>query len=217
MKVLIVEDEEKIRWIIKDYLIEENFEISEANDGEQALDLFYKNKYNLIILDWMLPKIEGIDVCKEIRKSSNVPIIMLTAKNLDNDQIKGFKNGADEYITKPFNPNLLVLRVKNLIKRCYGEELIKIKNLMIDFNSKKIFKDKVEIKLAPKEFLLLWYFYKNKNITLSREKILNDVWGFDYFGDERTVDYHVKELRKKLGKELIKTRRNFGYIFEVSK
>jgi len=216
-KILIVEDDEKIRNLIKDYLIDENYIVSEAENGMEGYEKFFSEKYSLIILDWMLPLKDGMELCRDIRKISSIPILILTAKTLDEDQIKSFKNGADEFIAKPFNPKLLVLRVDALINRCFPKvEIFSYKNLKINFNTTKTYVNDVEVILFPKETELLNFFIQNKNITLSREKILNEVWGFDYFGDIRTVDSHIKSLRKKIGKNFIKTIRNFGYIFEVN-
>ncbi|MGM0641581.1 MAG: response regulator transcription factor [Thermotogota bacterium] len=215
-KVLLVEDDNKISYIVKEYLEEEGYSVDVLDNGNHVLEKVYENNYHLIILDWMLPSISGIVLCNQIRKNYTTPIIMLTAKTLDEDQIKGFISGADDYITKPFNPNLLLLRIKNLFNRTYGlENIIKIDNILIDFNAKKIIKDNKEIKFSPKEYDLLIYFIINKNILLSRDKILSDVWGYDFFGDERTVDTHVKMIRKKLNNNIIKTVRKKGYILEL--
>jgi len=216
-KIMIVEDEEKIRRIIKDYLSDEGFETDECENGTEAFEIFCSGGYKLLILDWMIPGMSGIELCREIRNISDVPIIMLTAKNMDEDQIKGFEYGADEYITKPFNPSLLVKRVEAVIKRCYPhkEEFVK-GDILVDFASARVFSDAKEIKLTPKEYELLKYFVGNPGIILSREKILDNVWGFDYTGDCRTVDSHVRSLRRKLGNDIVNILRSLGYRFEVN-
>lgn len=216
-KVLIVDDEWKIRKLIKDYLIKEEFLVDEAGDGEEGLDKFYSNNYDIIILDVMMPRIDGWSMCRKIREESNIPIIMLTARSEESDELFGFELEADEYITKPFNPKLLVARVKALLRRDgkIGEKnIIVIGEIAIDNTKREVRIGNEVLELTPKEYDLLHYFVENKNIALSREKILNTVWGWDYFGDPRTVDTHIKRLRKKLGGDYIQTVRGFGYKFE---
>lgn len=216
-KVLIVDDEWKIRKLIKDYLIKEEFLVDEAGDGEEGLDKFYSNNYDIIILDVMMPRIDGWSMCRKIREESNIPIIMLTARSEESDELFGFELEADEYITKPFNPKLLVARVKALLRRDgkIGEKnIIIIGEIVIDNTKREVRIGNEVLELTPKEYDLLHYFVENKNIALSREKILNAVWGWDYFGDPRTVDTHIKRLRKKLGGDYIQTVRGFGYKFE---
>ena len=222
IKVLVVDDESRMRKLVRDFLIRDNFEVLEAADGEQALDLFYRDKeIALIILDVMMPKINGWDVCREIRETSKVPIIMLTAKGDENDELQGFDLGVDEYISKPFSPRILVARVGAILRRANrvaDEESIEIGGIVMDKVAHLVTVDAERVELSFKEFELLAYFIENKGIALSREKILNHVWNYDYFGDARTIDTHVKKLRNKLGKrgEYIKTIWGMGYKFEVS-
>ncbi len=222
IKVLVVDDESRMRKLVRDFLIRDNFEVLEAADGEQALDLFYRDKeIALIILDVMMPKINGWDVCREIRETSKVPIIMLTAKGDENDELQGFDLGVDEYISKPFSPRILVARVGAILRRANrvaDEESIEIGGIVMDKVAHLVTVDAERVELSFKEFELLAYFIENKGIALSREKILNSVWNYDYFGDARTIDTHVKKLRNKLGKrgEYIKTIWGMGYKFEVS-
>ena len=222
IKVLVVDDESRMRKLVRDFLIRDNFEVLEAADGEQALDLFYRDKeIALIILDVMMPKINGWDVCREIRETSKVPIIMLTAKGDENDELQGFDLGGYEYISKPFSPRILVARVGAILRRANrvaDEESIEIGGIVMDKVAHLVTVDAERVELSFKEFELLAYFIENKGIALSREKILNHVWNYDYFGDARTIDTHVKKLRNKLGKrgEYIKTIWGMGYKFEVS-
>ena len=221
LKVLMVDDESRMRKLVSDFLTRKGYEVIEAGDGEEAIDKFYEDKdIALIILDVMMPKMNGWDVCKEIRKNSNVPIIMLTAKSDEASELNGFDCGADEYISKPFSPKILTARVDALIRRSYSidsSEIIDVGGIIIN-NAAHIVKiNDEEIELSFKEFELLTYFVDNKGIALSREKILNNVWNYDYFGDARTIDTHVKKLRKKLGDkgDYIKTIWGMGYKFEV--
>lgn len=222
IKILVVDDESRMRKLVRDFLIRDNFEVLEAGDGEEALDLFYRDKdIALIILDVMMPKINGWDVCREIRETSKVPIIMLTAKGDENDELQGFDLGVDEYISKPFSPKILVARVGAILRRAnrvVEEEAIDIGGIVMDKVAHLVTVDGERVELSFKEFELLAYFIENKGIALSREKILNHVWNYDYFGDARTIDTHVKKLRNKLGKrgEYIKTIWGMGYKFEVS-
>ena len=222
IKVLVVDDESRMRKLVRDFLIRDNFEVLEAADGEQALDLFYRDKeIALIILDVMMPKINGWDVCREIRETSKVPIIMLTAKGDENDELQGFDLGVDEYISKPFSPRILVARVGAILRRANrvaDEESIEIGGIVMDKVAHLVTVDAERVELSFKEFELLAYFIENKGIALSREKILNHVWNYDYFGDARTIDTHVKKLRSKMGEkgELIRTIWGMGYKFEVN-
>ncbi len=221
LKILVVDDESRMRKLVGDFLVKQNFEVLEAADGEEALDKFYADKeIALIILDVMMPKMNGWDVCKEIRETSKVPIIMLTAKGEESDELLGFDIGADEYISKPFSPKILVARVEAILRRTGRkgeEEVLEIGGIVMDRLAHQVKVDGKELELSYKEFELLTYFIENKGIALSREKILNHVWNYDYFGDARTIDTHVKKLRSKLGSrgEYIKTIWGMGYKFEV--
>ncbi len=221
IKVLMVDDESRMRKLVSDFLTHKNYEVYEAADGEEAIDMFYENKdISLIILDVMMPKMNGWEVCRQIRKDSKVPIIMLTAKGEEQDELQGFECGADEYIAKPFSPKILTARVDALVRRVYSmdsSECIEIGGIEIDKAAHIVKIDGDEIDLSYKEFELLTYFVENKGLALSREKILNNVWNYDYFGDARTIDTHVKKLRKKMGDkgDYIKTIWGMGYKFEV--
>ncbi len=202
LKVLVVDDESRMRKLVRDFLVKQDYEVVEAEDGEDALNKFYEQKdIALVILDVMMPKINGWDVCREIRDNSKVPIIMLTAKGEESDELQGFSIGADEYISKPFSPKILVARVEAILRRTgkSEEEVIEIGGISIDKLGHQVLVDGRELELSYKEFELLTYFIENKGIALSREKILNHVWNYDYFGDARTIDTHVKKLRSKLG------------------
>jgi len=215
MKVLVVEDEENIRKIIKKILELNKFEVLEAEDGAKAMDIFYSEKIDLIILDWMLPKISGIEILKMIREESSIPILMLTAKTQDDDEIEGLEVGASDYLKKPFSIKVLITRVKKLLNLIGKNK--KIGNIELDMSNHKVFIEGKNISVSPKEFELLSYLILNNGIALSREKILVDVWDFAYEGDYRTVDTHIKTLRKKIGGNYIKTVRGVGYKFEVDK
>lgn len=221
LKILVVDDESRMRKLVKDFLIKSNYEVLEAEDGCQALDLFYEIKdIALIILDVMMPKLDGYEVCREIRQSSKVPVIMLTAKSDERDELQGFQLGVDEYITKPFSPKILVARVEAVLRRTNrldSAELLEAGGIVIDRTAHSVSIEGKQVELSFKEFELLTYFMENKGIALSREKILNHVWNYDYFGDARTIDTHVKKLRSKMGDkgELIKTIWGMGYKFEV--
>ena len=222
LKILVVDDESRMRKLVKDFLVKKQYKVLEAGDGEEAIEVFFGNKdISLIILDVMMPKMDGWEVCKEIRKFSKVPIIMLTAKSEENDELKGFELGVDEYISKPFSPKILVARVDAILRRAnkIGADMtIEAGDIKIDKAAHIVkVKDK-EIELSFKEFELLTYFIENQGIALSREKILNNVWNYDYFGDARTIDTHVKKLRSKLGDcgDYIKTVWGMGYKFEVN-
>ena len=220
MKILVVDDESRMRKLVSDFLTRKGYEVIEAADGIEAVDIFMENKdIALIILDVMMPGMDGWEVCREIRKDSKVPIIMLTAKGEENDELHGFECGADEYISKPFSPKILTARVDAILRRAYGvdgNEVIEIGGIVIDKAAHIVKIDGEEIDLSYKEFELLTYFVENKGLALSREKILNNVWNYDYYGDSRTIDSHIKKLRKKMGKkgEHIQTIRGLGYKFE---
>ena len=220
-KILVVDDESRIRKLIKDYLRRSGYEVIEASDGEEALEIFYKTKdISLIILDVMMPNLDGWEVLKEIRESSKVPIIMLTAKSEEEDELNGYSLGADEYVLKPFSPKVLVARVEAVLRRSLGEETSIIENdgIRIDENAHEVTVDGKSVELSVREYDLLKYFMKNPGIALSREKILNSVWDYDYYGDARTIDTHVKKLRSKLldKGDLIKTIWGVGYKFGSS-
>ena len=221
LKVLMVDDESRMRKLVSDFLTRKGYQVIEAGDGEEAIDKFYEDKnISLVILDVMMPKMNGGDTCRQIRKNSNVPIIMLTAKSDEASELNGFDCGADEYISKPFSPKILTARVDALIRRSYSidsSEMIDVGGIVINKAAHIVKINDEEIELSFKEFELLTYFVDNKGIALSREKILNNVWNYDYFGDARTIDTHVKKLRKKLGDkgDYIKTIWGMGYKFEV--
>ena len=216
--VLIVDDELRMRKLISDFLSREGYRIIEADNGQTALEQLYLGKIDLVILDVMMPKYDGWTVCREIRKNSNIPVIMLTVKAEEIDQLFGFEIGADEYITKPFSPKVLTARVNALFRRLEQNQGIAYKNLQIDANARAASIDGARIDLSPKEYELLVYLAENKGRALSREQILNHVWSYDYFGDLRTVDTHINRLRNKMGSQsnLIQTIRGFGYRFEAS-
>ncbi len=221
LKILVVDDESRMRKLVRDFLVKQNFDVLEAGDGEEAIDIFFKEKdIALIILDVMMPKMDGWQVCREIRKYSKVPIIMLTAKGDERDELQGFDLGVDEYITKPFSPKILVARVEAILRRSNlltNDDEISVGGIELNKAAHQVKIDGQEIELSYKEFELLAYFLENQGIALSREKILNNVWNYDYFGDARTIDTHVKKLRSKLGEkgEMIKTIWGMGYKFEV--
>ena len=221
IKVLMVDDESRMRKLVSDFLTRKGYIVIEAGDGEEALDRFYADKdISLVILDVMMPKMNGWDVCREIRKNSKVPIIMLTAKSDESSELNGFECGADEYIAKPFSPKILTARVDALIRRSYSidsSEVTDVGGIIIDKAAHIVKIDGQEIDLSFKEFELLTYFMENEGIALSREKILNHVWNYDYFGDARTIDTHVKKLRAKIGEkgDYIKTIWGMGYKFEA--
>lgn len=221
LKILVVDDESRMRKLVKDFLVKDNYSVVEAADGEEAVDIFMSSKdIALIILDVMMPKLDGYGVAAEIRKVSQVPIIMLTAKSDERDELKGFELGVDEYITKPFSPKILVARVEAVLRRSNagGEDgLIGAGGIEMDISAHQVKVDGEIIDLSYKEFELLNYFLVNQGVALSREKILNNVWNYDYFGDARTIDTHVKKLRSKLGDrgDYIKTIWGMGYKFEV--
>ena len=221
LKILVVDDESRMRKLVKDFLEREGHIIIEAADGMEAMDIFYENKdIALIILDVMMPRMDGWQVCREVRALSQVPIIMLTARGEERDELQGFELGVDEYNSKPFSPKILVARVNAILKRgraAASEDLIDAGVIVIDKAAHLVKIDDVPIDLSVKEFELLTYFVENQKMALSREKILNNVWDYDYFGDARTIDTHVKKLRSKLGEKgnYIKTIWGMGYKFEV--
>ena len=221
LKILVVDDESRMRKLVRDFLVKSNFEVLEAGDGEEALDIFYKDKdIALIILDVMMPKMDGWQVCREIRVNSKVPIIMLTARGDERDELQGFQLGVDEYISKPFSPKILVARIEAILRRGNAGtgEILEAAGIRVDKDAHEASVDGQPVDLSNKEFELLIYFMENQGMALSREKILNNVWNYDYFGDARTIDTHVKKLRSKLGEkgEFIKTIWGMGYKFEVN-
>lgn len=222
IKILVVDDESRMRKLVHDFLAREGYEVVEAADGEEALDIFYRDKeISIIVLDVMMPKINGWEVCREIRKISKLPIIMLTAKGDESDELNGFEIGADEYISKPFSPKILVARVTALLRRAnkIGEtaDIREAGGIVMDKTAHTVAIDGQNIDLSVKEFELLDYFMNNRGIALSRERILDSVWSYDYFGDARTIDTHVKKLRSKMGAkgDYIKTVWGVGYKFEI--
>ena len=221
LKVLVVDDEARMRKIVKDFLVAKDYKVVEASNGEEAIDIVYEDKdIDLVLLDVMMPKMDGWETCREIRKVSQVPIIMLTAKSDGTDELLGYNLGIDEYITKPFSPKILVARIDAILRRTNKlneEDIITAGRLNINKTSHVVSVDGNSIELSYKEFELLCYFAENKGIALSREKILNNVWNYDYFGDARTIDTHVKKIRSKLGDcgDYIKTIWGMGYKFEV--
>ena len=221
LKVLVVDDESRMRKLVRDFLVKKDFEVLEAGDGAEAIDIFFATKdIALVILDVMMPKMDGWQVCREIRAYSQVPIIMLTAKSDERDELLGFELGVDEYISKPFSPKILVARVEAILRRTSGlaaDDVIRAGGLEVNKAAHEVTIDGKSIELSYKEFELLTYFMENQGIALSREKILNSVWNYDYFGDARTIDTHVKKLRSKLGAkgDYIKTIWGMGYKFEV--
>lgn len=220
LKILVVDDEPRMRKLVKDFLTVKGFQVIEAEDGEQAIDIFFEEKdIALILLDVMMPKMDGWEVLKTIRQYSQIPILMLTARGEEQDELQGFKLGADEYISKPFSPKILVARVEAILRRSSqgSKDVIEIGGIRIDKSAHLVEIDGVPVDLSYKEFELMTYFAENQGIALSREKILNNVWNYDYFGDARTIDTHVKKLRSKLGEkgEYIKTIWGMRYKFEV--
>ena len=220
-KILVVDDESRMRKLVHDFLSKNNYEVLEAENGEVAVDLFFEQKdIALIILDVMMPKMDGWQVCREIRQYSAVPIIMLTAKSDERDELLGFELGVDEYISKPFSPKILVARVEAILRRAGASaaEVTELGGIVLNRSAHQVSIDGKPIELSVKEFELLAYFISNKGVALSRERILNNVWNYDYFGDARTIDTHVKKLRSKMGEkgDYIKTIWGMGYKFEVN-
>ena len=222
LKILVVDDESRMRKLVKDFLTKKGFTVIEAGDGEEAVDKFFEVKdIALIILDVMMPKMDGWQVCREIRQYSRVPIIMLTAKSDEKDELQGFDLGVDEYITKPFSPKILVARVEAILRRSNvlaADDTMEAGGIELNKAAHEVLIDGKSVELSYKEFELLAYFMSNQGVALSRERILNNVWNYDYFGDARTIDTHVKKLRSKLGAqgEYIKTIWGMGYKFEVN-
>jgi len=216
MNVLIVDDEELIRNVIKEYLLLEGYNVYEAENGIDSIDKCKNNKIDLVIMDIMMPKMDGYTACKEIKKFVDIPFIMLSARSEEYDKLIGFEIGIDDYVTKPFSPKELVARVKAVLKRNKQTNNYKIAGIEIDDLAHIVYVDKEKIELTPKEYDLLKYLIENKNIALSRENLLSSIWGYDFYGDDRTVDTHIKTLRARLGKyrDLIKTVRGMGYKIE---
>ena len=223
LKILVVDDESRMRKLVKDFLVKNGFQVIEAENGAEAVDIFFEeNDIALMILDVMMPKMDGWEVCREIRQYSKVPIIMLTARGDERDELLGFELGVDEYISKPFSPKILVARVEAILRRtnlANQEEVLEAGGICVNKAAHQVTLDGKPMELSYKEFELLSYFVENEGIALSREKILNSVWNYDYFGDARTIDTHVKKLRSKMGEkgELIKTVWGMGYKFEAGK
>lgn len=220
IKILVVDDEARMRKLVKDFLLIKGYQVLEAEDGEQAVDVFFQEKdIALVILDVMMPKMDGWEVCKTIRRFSQVPIVMLTARADERDELLGFELGVDEYISKPFSPKILVARIEAILRRknVTTGEIMEIGGICVDKDAHEVTVDGQPVDLSNKEFELLTYFMENQGMALSREKILNNVWNYDYFGDARTIDTHVKKLRSKLGAkgDNIKTIWGMGYKFEV--
>ncbi len=219
--ILIVDDEERMRKLIKDFLKAKGYNIIEAEDGQKALEIFeeQQSKINLILLDVMMPKLDGWSVLRQIRQNSKIPIVMLTARGEEQDELFGFELGVDEYIAKPFSPKILVARVEAILKRIYGDqkETKDFNGIVIDEQGRTVSVDGKDVELSLREYELLKYLLDNKDIALSRDKILNNVWNYDYYGDSRTIDSHIKKIRHKLGKKgkYIKTIRGIGYKFEL--
>lgn len=221
MYILIVDDESRMRKLLKDFLSAKGYSILEAEDGEKALEVFEenKNKVKLVLLDVMMPKLDGWSVLRKIRQESNIPVIMLTARGEEQDELFGFELGVDEYISKPFSPKILVARVESILKRVYGDtkQVKDYDGITIDQDGRTVKVDGKAVDLSLREYELLKYLLDNENIALSRDKILNNVWNYDYYGDSRTIDSHIKKIRHKLGKKgkYIKTMRGIGYKFEL--
>lgn len=221
-KILVVDDEFRIREIIRKYAEFEGHTVEEAVDGMQAVEICRKNKYDLIIMDVMMPELDGFSACKEIRKTSDTPIIMLSARGEEYDKIHGFELGTDDYVVKPFSPKELMMRVNAVIKRSTGQktekDVFEYKGLTVDFTARIVTINGKRVEMTPKEYDLFFYMVKNKGIALTREKLISEVWGYDFFGDDRTLDTHVKLLRKSLGEysSCIVTLRGVGYRFETN-
>ena len=218
MKVLIIDDEKLIRDVIKTYCVNEGYEVLEAENGLDALNILANSKVDAIVLDIMMPKMDGFACLEEIRKTKDIPVIMLSAMKEETDKLNSFNLGVDDYVTKPFSPKELIARVKAHLKRTVNnEEVYTYKDLIVDYRGRKVSINGKSVSLTPKEYELLTYFIKNKGIALSREQLLNSVWDYDYYGDDRTVDTHIKMLRKNLGiyRDLIKTVREVGYKYET--
>ncbi len=218
-RLLVVDEEDKIREVLKEYATFEGYEVVEAKDGMEAVNICREQSFDLIIMDVMMPRLDGFSACKEIKKFSDTPVLMLSARSEEYDKLFGFEIGADDYVVKPFSPKEVMARVKVIIGRnkpAKNENIIKIDGLEIDIPGRNVFVDGKKADMTPKEYELLFYLVRNKNIALSREKLLEDVWGFDFYGDDRTIDAHIKMLRTSLGKyrDHIVTLRGLGYKFE---
>lgn len=220
-RLLVVDDEEKIRVLVRKYAEYEGYEVEEAADGMSTIELCRQEKFDLIILDVMMPELDGFSACREIRKFSQVPVLMLSARGEEYDRIHGFELGVDDYVTKPFSPKELMLRVQAILKRSNAsiapnKEILEFEGLKIDFTGRLVYVNEEKVNLSPKEYELLFYLVRNRGIALTREKLINDVWGYDFFGDDRTLDTHIKLLRKALGEysRYIVTLRGVGYRFE---
>lgn len=211
MNILIVDDEKYMTSILKTYFQKEGFNVFTANNGEEALDIFYNNKIDISVLDWMMPKISGVDVCKEIKNISKCKVIILTARSENEDELKALNIGADDYIRKPFDPRVVILRAKKMLR---VEKILNLDTLKVDFQSSKAFKNGEDLNLTKIEFQLIKCFCNYKGEILSRQRLIDLVWGLDYIGEERTVDTHINRLRDKIGRDLIKTHRGMGYSFE---
>ena len=221
-RILVVDNEEKMRVLIRKYAEYEGYEVEEAADGMSAIELCRQEKFDLMILDVMMPELDGFSACREIRKFSQIPVLMLSARGEEDDRIHGFELGIDDYVTKPFSPRELMLRVQAIIKRSHisdapKKEILEFEGLKVDFTGRLVYVNGEKINLSPKEYELLFYMVRNRGIALTREKLINDVWGYDFFGDDRTLDTHVKLLRKALGEysRYIVTLRGVGYRFEA--
>ncbi len=216
MNILVVDDEKLIRDVIKEYLTLEGYHVIEASDGVEAINKYRNSNINLVIMDVMMPNMDGYTACKEIKKIKDVPFIMLSARSAEYDKLIGFDLGIDDYVTKPFSPKELVARVKAILKRDNKENIISLAGIKIDDLAHEVYIDDEEITLTPKEYDLLKFLIENKNIALSREKLLSSIWGYDFYGDDRTIDTHIKTLRSHLGKyrNMIKTIRGMGYKIE---
>ncbi|MEW9500319.1 response regulator transcription factor [Jeotgalibacillus marinus] len=211
MNVLIADDEKDMLKILKVYFEREGFHVFLAEDGEEAVTIIYSNKIHLAILDWMMPEISGLDVCKQIKSTSDTKVLMLTAKSENEDELKALTIGADDYVRKPFHPGVLLARAKKLLRK---EKVVHIKDLKIDLEAKKIYKNEKDLNATKTEFELMRCFLNHKGSILTRKKLLDIVWGFDYFGEERTVDTHIRRLREKIGEDVIRTHRGLGYSLE---
>lgn len=217
MNILIADDEDLIRNVIKEYLIEDGYNVFEASDGKEAIDIVKDNNIDLVILDIMMPHLDGYSSCKEIKKIKNIPVIMLSARDSEYDKLTGFELGIDDYITKPFSPKELIARIKAVAKRNEITDEFRYKTLVVDYKGHTVKIDDKEVVLTPKEYNILCYLIKNKNIAISRENILSNLWGYSFYGDDRTIDTHIKKLRNNLGvyRDLIVTIRGLGYKFEI--
>lgn len=214
-KILLVEDEKDLRNMIKKYLIKQDFLVLEADNGEKALELFYKENFDLVLLDVMLPKRDGWSICREIKKYTNIPVIIMTSHSEEDDEVFGFEVGADDFVKKPFSLKVLVARMNKLLKPSTQSTKIKVGELTIDEVAHTVEISGALVNLTPKEYEFLNFLTKNKEKVISRERMLNEVWGFDFFGDTRTIDTHIKSLRKKINKDCIETVRGIGYRFKV--